>query len=82
MTLAAYIVLSVLVAIMGGGLPGLGDAALIAAGARAGEGHLNIWIVLAAAMAAWMIGSVTGYAVGFRRGRGLLEHPGWLAETP
>ena len=81
MTLAAYIVLFIFVAIMGAGLPGLGDASLIAAGARAGEGRLDIWIVLAAAMVAWMLGSVAGFAIGFRRGRGLLEHPGWLAET-
>lgn len=69
MTLAAYIIVSVLVVIMGGGLPGLGDAALIAA-ARAGEGHLSIRIVLAAAMAAWMLGSAAGYAIGWRQGRG------------
>lgn len=81
MSLAAYIVLFVLVAIMGAGLPGLGDAALIAAGARAGEGRLDIWIVLTAAMAAWMLGSVAGYAIGSRKGRGLLENPGLLAET-
>jgi len=81
MTLVAYIVLFVLVAIMGAGLPGLGDASLIAAGARAGEGHLDIWIVLAVAMVAWLLGSAAGYAVGVRQGRGLLEHPGWLAAT-
>jgi hypothetical protein len=81
MTLVAYIALFVLVAIMGAGLPGLGDASLIAAGARAGEGHLDIWIVLAVAMVAWMLGSAAGYAVGVRQGRGLLERPGWLAGT-
>ena len=73
MTLVAYVVLFVLVAIMGAGLPGPGDASLIAAGARAGEGRLDIWIVLAAAMVAWMLGSMAGYAVGVRQGRGLLE---------
>jgi len=81
MTLVAYIALVVFVAIMGAGLPGLGDASLIAAGARAGEGRLDIWVVLAAAMIAWMLGSVAGYAVGVRQGRGLLEHPGPLAAT-
>jgi membrane protein DedA with SNARE-associated domain len=81
MTLVAYVVLFVLVAIMGAGLPGPGDASLIAAGARAGEGRLDIWIVLAAAMVAWMLGSMAGYAVGVRQGRGLLEHPGPLTET-
>ena len=81
MTLVAYVVLFVLVAIMGAGLPGPGDASLIAAGARAGEGRLDIWIVLAAAMVAWMLGSMAGYAVGVRQGRGLLEHPGPPTET-
>ena len=81
MTLVAYIALVVFVAIMGAGLPGLGDASLIAAGARAGEGRLEIRVVLAAAMIAWMLGSVAGYAVGVRQGRGLLEHAGPLAAT-
>ena len=55
-----HITLSVLVAVMGAGLPGPGDAPLIAAGTLAGEGRLNGWAVLGTAMAAWMPGSVTG----------------------
>jgi hypothetical protein len=47
MSLTEYIILFVLVAILGAGLPGPGDAALIAAGTLAGEGKLNVWIVLA-----------------------------------
>jgi membrane protein DedA with SNARE-associated domain len=66
MTPAEYIVLFVLVAIMGAGLPGLGDAALIAAGTLAGEGRLKVGVVLATAMAAWMLGSVAGYEIGAR----------------
>ena len=50
MSVAEYIIMFVLVAIMGAGLPGPGDAALIAAGTLAGEGKLNVWIVLASAM--------------------------------
>lgn len=61
---------------MGAGLPGVGDASLIAAGVLAGEGKLNPWIVLASGMAGWMLGSVAGYAIGRKNGRGLLEHPG------
>ena len=60
MNLSEYLVLFVLVVILGAGLPGPGDASLIAAGALAGEGKLNIWIVLATAMVAWMFGSVVG----------------------
>jgi membrane protein DedA with SNARE-associated domain len=76
MSLAEYIVMFVMVAIMGAGIPGPGDASLIAAGTLAGEGRLNIWVVLASAMVAWMLGSVIGYAIGFHGGRKLLDHPG------
>jgi membrane protein DedA with SNARE-associated domain len=68
----------VLVTIMGAGIPGPGDASLIAAGALAGEGKLNIWIVLATAAIAWMFGSVIGFVIGARGGRPLLDHPGRL----
>jgi len=78
MSLYEYAVMFVLVAIMGAGIPGPGDASLIAAGALAGEGKLNIWIVLATAMAAWMLGSVIGFVIGTRGGRPLLDHPGRL----
>ena len=81
MILSEYLVLFVLVAIMGAGLPGPGDASLIAAGTLAGEGKLNIWIVLATAMAAWMFGSVVGYVIGLHGGRRLLDHPGRLEKS-
>ena len=77
MMLAEYIVLFVLVVTTGAGLPGPGDASLIAAGTLAGEG-LNVAIVLAVSAAAWMLGSVVGYEIGFRKGRWLLDHPGRL----
>ena len=78
MNLSEYAVMFVLVAIMGAGIPGPGDASLIAAGALAGEGKLNIWIVLATAGVAWMLGSVIGFAIGAHGGRPLLDHPGRL----
>jgi len=78
MSLAEYAVMFVLVTIMGAGIPGPGDASLIAAGALAGEGKLNIWIVLATATVAWMLGSVIGFVIGDRGGRPLLDHPGRL----
>lgn len=78
MGVVEYVVLFVLVAIMGAGLPGPGDAALIAAGTLAGEGRLSIWVVLAVAMAAWMLGSLAGFEIGLHGGRGLLDHPGRL----
>ncbi len=81
MILSEYLVLFVLVVILGAGLPGPGDASLIAAGTLAGEGRLNIWIVLATAMAAWMFGSLVGYEIGIRKGRWLLDHHGRLEKS-
>jgi membrane protein DedA with SNARE-associated domain len=81
MSLAEYLTMFVLVAIMGFGLPGPGDASLIAAGTLAGEGRLNLWIVLAVGMIAWMLGSVAGYAFGAHGGRALLDHPGRLEKS-
>ena len=68
-----YVILFVLVAILGAGLPGPGDAALIAAGTLAGEGRLNVWVVLAVSMTAWMLGSVGGFEIGHYGGRSLLD---------
>jgi membrane protein DedA with SNARE-associated domain len=76
MSWAEYVVLFVLVVTMGVGLPVLGDASLITAGTLAGEGRLNIGVVLATAIVAWMLGSLVGYEIGVRKGRRLLEHQG------
>ena len=78
MELSEYLLLFVFVVILGAGLPGLGDAALIAAGTLAGEGKLNVGIVLATGMVAWMLGSVIGFEIGVRGGWPLLDHPGRL----
>jgi membrane protein DedA with SNARE-associated domain len=78
MELSEYVLLFVFVVILGAGLPGLGDAALIAAGTLAGEGKLNVGVVLATGMVAWMLGSVIGFEIGVRGGRPLLDHPGRL----
>ena len=81
MSLAEYIIMFVFVTILGFGLPGPGDASLIAAGTLAGEGRLNLWVVLGLGMTAWMLGSVAGYAFGIRGGRALLDRPGWLEKS-
>jgi membrane protein DedA with SNARE-associated domain len=81
MSLAEYTVMFVFVVIMGFGLPGPGEASLIAAGTLAGEGRLNLWIVLGLAMIAWMLGSVAGYAFGVHGGRSLLDRPGILEKS-
>jgi membrane protein DedA with SNARE-associated domain len=81
MSLSEYIIMFVCVTTMGFGVPALGDASLIAAGTLAGEGRLNLWIVLGLSMTAWMLGSVAGYAVGTSGGRALLDHPGRLEKS-
>lgn len=73
-----YLGLFVLVALMGAGIPGPGDAALIGAGALAGQGSLTLGLVLLVAAVAWMSGSVLGYWFGSHNGRPLLDHPGRL----
>jgi membrane protein DedA with SNARE-associated domain len=81
MSLAEYIIMFVFVTILGFGLPGPGDASLIAAGTLAGEGRLNLWVVLGLGMTAWMVGSVAGYEFGVRGGRSLLDRPGRLEKS-
>ena len=81
MRLSEYIVMFVLVAIMGAGVPGGGDASLLAAGTLAGEGRLYVWAVIVIGIVAWMLGSSIGYAIGVRHGRSLLERPGWFERS-
>ena len=50
MNLTEYIILFVLTATTGAGVPGPGDACVMAAGTLAGEGRLNVGVVLATAM--------------------------------
>ena len=76
MSLTEYIIFCVLVVSTGAGVPGPGDAAMIAAGTLAGEGRLNIGVVLVLSAAGWMLGSLIGYGIGIRGGRRLLERPG------
>ena len=79
MSIAEYIILFMLVVIMGAGVPGPGEAALIAAGTLAGEGR-HVAIVLATAIVAWMAGSAAGWEIGIHGGRQLLDHPGRLEQ--
>ena len=80
MELAEYIISFLLVVTTGAGIPGPGDAAMIAAGTLAGEGRLNIGVVVVTSLVGWMLGSLAGYVVGLRGGRALLDHPGRLEE--
>jgi membrane protein DedA with SNARE-associated domain len=78
---AEYIIFFVLVVSAGAGVPAIGDASMIAAGTLAGEGRLNIVVVLVTCAVAWMLGSVAGFEIGRRGGRGLLERPGFLERS-
>ena len=78
MELTEYIILFLLVVTTGAGIPGPGDASMIAAGTLAGEGRLNIGIVIVTSIVGWLVGSLAGYQVGRRGGRALLDHPGRL----
>jgi membrane protein DedA with SNARE-associated domain len=62
------------------GLPGPGEAALIAAGVSAARGHIDLASVLAAAWAGAMLGGVVGWLVGRYGGRPFLERGTWLLE--
>ena len=78
MELTEYVILFVLVVTTGAGIPGPGDASMIAAGTLAGEGRLNIGIVVVTSIVGWLAGSLAGYQIGLRGGRALLDHPGRL----
>lgn len=81
MNLTEYIILFLLVVSAGAGVPGLGDAAMIAAGTLAGEGRLRIGVVVVVSIAGWLLGSLAGYEIGLRGGRALLDHPGRLEKS-
>lgn len=58
------------------GIPIVGGAVLATAGALAGDGQLDLWLVLViAAAGAWM-GGYLGYLLGVRAGDVLMAHPG------
>jgi membrane protein DedA with SNARE-associated domain len=59
-------------------VPGLGEAALIAAGISAAHRHLSLASVLLVAWAGAATGATIGWALGVKAGRGLLTAPGPL----
>lgn len=60
------------------GLPGPGEAALVAAGISAGHHHLDITALLALAWLGATAGGMVGWFVGLHGGRGVLTSPGPL----
>jgi membrane protein DedA with SNARE-associated domain len=59
-------------------IPGVGEAALIAAGISARHGHLDLTAVVAVAFAGASLGGIAGWLVGVRGGRRLVTAPGVL----
>ncbi len=60
------------------GLPGPGEAALVAAAISAAHGRLDLTAVLAVAWAGASIGGTAGWLIGIKGGRGVLTAPGPL----
>jgi len=60
------------------GLPGPGEAVLIAAGIAAAHHHLDLTPVIAVAFAGATVGGMAGWIVGLRAGRGVMTAPGPL----
>jgi membrane-associated protein len=73
-----YPVLFLLIMAEAGGLPVPGETALITAGVLAGDGRLEIELVIVLAAIAAIIGDNIGYGVARHGGRRLLERPGFL----
>ena len=63
------------------GIPIVGGVALAAAGALAGDGQLNVWLVILVATAGAWTGGYLGYLLGWRAADVLTNHPGrWHQE--
>lgn len=60
------------------GLPGPGEAALVAAAISAAHGRLDLAAVLGVAWAGASVGGAAGWLVGIKGGRGVLTVPGPL----
>jgi membrane protein DedA with SNARE-associated domain len=73
-----YIGLVMAAAASWAGLPGPGEALLIAAGIAAAHHHLDLASVIVAAWAGAAAGGMIGWIVGRRAGRGVLTAPGPL----
>jgi membrane protein DedA with SNARE-associated domain len=72
----AYVVLYLAVAASWIGIPIVGAGALAAAGVLAGEGELNIWLVIVVATFASWTGGYVGYWLGGRAGSVVTDHRG------
>ena len=76
----ALVLLFLLIAVESAGVPLPGETALVASGALAATGKLNIVAVIAVASAAAIVGDNGGYWLGRKGGRKLLERWGPVAK--
>jgi membrane protein DedA with SNARE-associated domain len=74
----SYAILFVGVAASWIGVPIVGGAALASAAVLAGDGELNVWLVIVIAVAAAWAGGYVGYLLGARAGGALASRPGRL----
>jgi membrane protein DedA with SNARE-associated domain len=72
----SYVILFAGVAVSWIGVPIVGGAALATAGVLAGDGQLNVWLVIVVATAASCTGGYAGYLLGARARDALSNRPG------
>lgn len=81
MSVWSYTILFAGVGVSWIGIPIVGGVALAAAGALAGDGQLNVWLVVLVATAGAWTGGYLGYLLGWRAADVLTNHPGrWHQE--
>jgi membrane protein DedA with SNARE-associated domain len=71
-----YFAVFALMALAFAGIPAIGAAVVSWAAVLASQGSLNIAVVVVVALVGAEVGGLTGYSIGFRWGRKLLERPG------
>jgi membrane protein DedA with SNARE-associated domain len=73
-----YVGLGLAASLSWAGIPGPGEAALVAAGIAAAHGRIDVGGVILAAWAGAMAGGTIGWLVGLKGGRALITRPGPL----
>jgi membrane protein DedA with SNARE-associated domain len=71
-----YVVVFALMVLSFAGIPVIGAAVVSWAAVLASQGQLNIVVVLVVALAGAEVGGLTGYRIGARWGRQILDRPG------
>jgi membrane protein DedA with SNARE-associated domain len=72
--LLVYLLVAVLLMLESSGVPVINTTVLLAAGALASLGRVNLWLLLAVAILASLSGACLAYGIGLRGGRQLFLH--------